>query len=263
MVMTIPSCDSVVLDPVHMLPSIGLAELHKEAAFLIRRDRKYIVSTGELTELLHAVEAGTRALEIAGRRSFGYSTRYFDDAHAAYFRALRRRPNRFKVRTRLYLESGECQLEVKLLDGRGRTVKSRFPHDACELEELSVLDRAWLRSFATVRPLAAQLQPCVATRYRRSSLVFPSGSGRMTIDDALTFIAPDGYELRLEGHCVVETKGLGHPLPFDRLLWSAGHRPVPASKFALGVCLTHPELPHNRWRRLLGRLEPSLSRVEA
>jgi hypothetical protein len=263
MVMTIPDCRPVVFHGVATLPSIGLLDLQEEAAFLIRKDRKYIVAIEDLTRLLDAVEAGTRVLEIEGRRTFGYATRYFDDAHTAYFRALRRRPDRFKVRTRLYEDTGECQLEVKVLDGRGRTVKSRFPHDTCDLESLSALDRAWLRSFAAVRAVATQLDPSVATHYRRSTLVFPNGSGRMTIDQGLTFIGRDGGWRQLDGYCVVETKGNGHPLPFDRVLWAAGVRPVPASKFALGVCLAHPELPDNRWHRLRGRLEPSLLRAEA
>lgn len=256
--MTISTCQPVALAAVLTLPPMGLPELEAEAAFLTRKDRKYIVATDHLAELLFTVESGTRALQISGRRSFGYSTRYFDDAHTAYFRALRKRPDRFKVRTRLYDDTGECQLEVKLLDGRGRTVKSRFPHEIGNLEILSPLDRAWLRSFDAVRPVATYLEPSVATHYRRSTLVFPKGSGRVTIDQGLTFIGRDGEWRRLEGHCVVETKGSGHPLPFDRVLWAAGFRPVAASKFALGVCLAHPDLPDNRWHRLRGRLEPWL-----
>jgi hypothetical protein len=62
----------------------------------------------------------------------------------------------------------------------------------------------------------------------------------------------------LDGYCVIETKGNGHPLPFDRLLWSRRYRPVPASKFALGVCLTDPGVPDNRWHRLRAMLEPSM-----
>lgn len=260
--MTVALVEPLALETVHNLPSITLQQLQEEAAFLTRTDRKYIVATEKLARLLESVEPGTKALEIEGRRIFGYSTRYFDDGHTAYFRALRRRADRFKVRTRRYDDSGECQLEVKLLDGRGRTVKSRFPHDSGNLSVLSTLDRAWLRSFDAVRPVANGLEPSVATRYSRSTLVFPNGSGRMTIDQGLTFIGQDGDWRRLEGYCVVETKGAGHPLPFDRLLWSVGSRPVPASKFALGVCLMHPELPHNRWHRLRGRLEHSMLRSE-
>ncbi|MCO5220290.1 MAG: hypothetical protein M9947_01755 [Thermomicrobiales bacterium] len=44
------------------------------------------MATDELADLLQSVESGTRALEIDGRRIFGYTTRYFDDAHTAYYR---------------------------------------------------------------------------------------------------------------------------------------------------------------------------------
>jgi hypothetical protein len=241
------------------LPALSLAQLQEEASFLIRVDRKYVVPNDTLQSLLAGVEPGTRALEIDGRRTFGYSTRYFDDdENTAYFRALRKRPDRFKVRTRRYDERGECLLEVKLLDGRGHTVKSRFHHDADRFETLSALDRAWLQSFPAVRRVALRLDPNVATHYQRSTLVFPAGSGRMTIDQDLTFIGPEGTWQRLDGFSVVEIKGWGRALPFDRLLWSKGYRPVPVSKFALGVSLLHPELPDNRWHRLRRQLAPAL-----
>jgi len=261
--MIIPAFEPIRFEVIDSLAPIALRELQQEAAFLTRRDRKYIVPTEALGELLGTVEAGSRALEISEKRIFSYSTRYFDDAHVAYYRVLRQRADRFKVRTRRYDDSGECLLEVKLLDGRGRTVKSRFPHEDGNLETLSSLDRAWLQSFTPVRSVARHLAPSVATHYRRSTLVFPNGSGRMTIDQGLTFIGGDEAWCRLDGLCVVETKGAGHPQPFDRRLWKAGYRPVPASKFALGVCLTNPELPDNRWHRLRGRLERSISRAEA
>ena len=37
----------------------------------------------------------------------------------------------------------------------------------------------------------------------------------------------------------------------DRLLWRAGHRPVPVSKFATGLAALNPDLPRNRWARIL------------
>ena len=237
---------------------ISLAQLQEEAAFLTRIDRKYIVPGIDLAELLDSAEPGTRALEIDGRRSFGYSTRYFDAGHVSYYRALRKRRDRFKVRTRLYDGTEDCLLEVKLADGRGRTVKHRFQHDADHFETLSSLDRAWLQSFQAVRSAAVSLDRSVATHYWRSTLVFPGGSGRMTIDQELTFIGLDGNWLRVDGLCIIEIKSPGRALPFDRLLWARGFRPTPASKFALGVCLIDPELPDNRWHRLRSVLAGSL-----
>lgn len=244
--------------PILALPPISLAQVQDEAAFLTRIDRKYLVPVSVFPELLSELETGTRALEINGRRTFGYSTRYFDHEHEAYLRALRKRANRFKVRTRLYDDSGECHVEVKLLDGRGRTVKLRQAHDAHQLDDLSNDERRWLWSIEAIQALAPHLQPSVATHYRRSTVVFPGGTGRMTIDQQLIFLDRSGQWQRLEAMSLIEVKGPGRALPFDRFLWRNGFRPVPASKFALGVSLLEPELPAMRWHRLRRQMAPNL-----
>ena len=236
------------------LPPISRAELQAEAAFLTRRDRKYLVPIAAAGALLAGLGPGVRVLEIDGRRSFGYLTPYFDDdAYAAYRRAARRRPDRFKVRTRLYTNSGDCQIEVKTRDARGRTVKHRLPHDGTP-ERLADAERAWLGRFPQVAPYADRLRHCLTTRYRRTTLVLPGGSGRVTIDRGLVFALPSGEFRALPGHLVIETKGAGRPTAVDRLLWRHGFRPVAMSKFACGLSLLVPALPANRWHRLRHQL---------
>jgi hypothetical protein len=236
------------------LPPISLAELQAEAAFLTRWDRKYLVPVEAAGAVLAGIDPAVRVLEIDGRRSFGYLTPYFDDgAYAAYLRAARRRPNRFKVRTRLYTDSGVCRLEVKVRDARGRTVKHRIEHDAAP-ERLADAERAWLGGFPQVAPYADRLRHCLTTRYRRTTLVLPDGAGRVTIDRDLVFALPSGEARALPRHLVIETKGAGGPTAVDRLLWRHGFRPVSMSKFAAGLSLLVPELPANRWHRLRERL---------
>jgi hypothetical protein len=46
------------------------------------------------------------------------------------------RTRRFKIRTRTYVDSAECWLEVKTRDQRGNTVKHRREHDG-QLAELT------------------------------------------------------------------------------------------------------------------------------
>ena len=238
-----------------LLPPISLAELQAEAAFLTRRDRKYLVPIEATSALLSGIDPATRVLEIVGRRTFGYLTPYFDDReHSSYLGAARRRPNRFKVRTRLYTDSHLCQLEVKVRDGRGRTVKHRVAHDAGSLEELADAERRWLRSFPQVAPYADRIRHCVTTRYRRTTLVLPDGEGRVTIDRDLVFALPDGQTRAIHRLVVVETKGAGGPTSLDRVLWRHGYRPVSISKFASGLSLLIPELPANRWHRLRSQL---------
>jgi hypothetical protein len=246
---------SVGLERLDALPPISLAELQAEAAFLTRRDRKYLVPVEVAGAVLAGVDPAVRALEIDGRCSFAYHSAYFDDeAFSAYLSAARRRPNRFKVRTRRYADSGVCLLEVKLRDARGRTVKHRIERDAAYPESLTDAERAWLRAFPQVEPYADRLRHCLTTRYRRTTLVLPDGAGRVTIDRNLDFALPSGESRAVPHHLVIETKGPGGPTAVDRLLWRHGFRPVPISKFACGLSLLRPELPANRWRRLRAQL---------
>ncbi len=246
------------IGPLDLLPPVSVTALQAEAGFLTRRDRKYLVPVDAAGALLAGFDPASRVLEIDGRRSFGYLTPYFDDgAYSAYLRAARRRPNRFKVRTRLYTDSGNCQLEVKVRDARGRTVKHRIEHAAASLEHLADAERAWLRTFPQVAPYADRLHHCMTTRYQRTTLVLPDGAGRVTIDRDLIFVLPTGESCSLPRHLVIETKGAGRPTAVDRLLWRHGFRPVSVSKFACGLSLLVPGLPANRWHRLRARLGAS------
>lgn len=248
-----------LLEIIGTLPPIALVELEEEAAFLIRRDRKYLVPDSAVTALLARLGVGTRVLEVDGRRSFGYRTPYFDDATlASYLGAARRRPKRFKVRTRLYIDSALCQFEVKIRDGRGCTVKRRAAHDVIMIDQLTDAERAWLHTFPQVAPYASCLRHCMTTEYRRITFMLPDGAGRVTVDRHLAFALPDGKQLAVPSYAIIETKGPGRATVFDRVLWRSGYRPVPFSKFAVGISLLKPGLPANRWYRLRQRLASAI-----
>ena len=237
------------------LPSISLADLQDEAAYLTRKDRKYVLPASDVETMLDGIADEMRVLEIDGQRLFGYRTPYFDDHElTAYFKALGRRPSRFKVRTRLYEDSGLRLLEVKLRDGRGRTVKHRREHEAACLERLSEDECAWLGEFPEVADHAERLRHCLTTFYRRTTLMLPGGAGRITIDRDLMFCLPDGQGVALPTLAIVETKGPGKATVVDRRLWRCGHRPTSISKFTMGLGLLTPDLRANRWHRLRNQL---------
>lgn len=237
------------------LDGITLSELQHEAAFLTRKDRKYLLPLDAAETLLSCIDPAARVLEIDGLRHFHYRTPYFDDArHTAYLGAARRRPNRFKVRVRLYEESGDCLLEAKVRDARGRTVKHRTVHEPDRLHDLTQADREWLATLPQIGAVANDVEHCLTTRYLRTTLVLPRGEGRVTIDQDLVFTSRTGETGSLPGLLIVETKGAGGPTSVDRLFWRAGIRPVSISKFASGLSLLSPDLPANRWHRLRGQL---------
>jgi hypothetical protein len=236
------------------LAPVSLAELDAAASLQVRRDRKYLVPVALGAELVARLGDGIRVLEIDGRRRFRYESVYYDTPDlASYLAAARRRPRRFKVRTRTYLDSGQSLLEVKTRDGRGRTVKERHGHPAGAGTSLARDELRFLAANPMVDGRAASLRPVLVNRYDRSTLLLDGGGGRVTIDIGLAAATDDGRSVELAGTLVVETKSPGAPGAADRILWELGVRPTRISKFCTSLAAMHPDLPGNRWTQALRR----------
>jgi hypothetical protein len=251
-----------IVDRIGALDPIGLDELLTEAELLTRRDRKYVVPMEVADRLLGRLAGGARVLEIDGLRRFRYESVYFDTPdRVSYLHAARRRPRRFKVRTRAYLDTGRCVLEVKTRDGRGRTVKAQHPHPIERRDRLDGLDLELMAAEPLVADQVGRLRPALTTRYLRTTLALGEAGVRATIDTDLEAEAADGRVASLAGMAIVETKTSGSPSDADRCLWSLGHRPVKLSKFGTSLAALFPELPSNKWTRALG--QPWAVRAEA
>ena len=271
------------------LAATTLAELNSAAGLLTRVDRKYLVPASCAQELVDGLTPHARVLTIDGRRRFSYASTYFDTpALEAFMLTARKRRRRFKVRTRTYLDSGLCFLEVKTRGARGTTVKRRMGYHPDDASRLTGSGRAFVAAClastgvtgpAAARDIAAVLRPVLATTYERTTLHLPRAEARATIDTSLTWrrLTPgvrtrtagvagapqalrpahltaaidDGEPVAVAGVTVIETKNPATPSPADRALWNAGHRPARISKYATGMALLHPKLPANRWYRTL------------
>ena len=236
--------------PLDCLRPISLTELNTEASLLTRKDRKYVLPVAVARQLIAATDM--RVLEIDGQRSFRYESVYFDTPdRVSYLAAAHKRRRRFKVRTRSYLDSGICSLEVKTRERRGLTEKHRLPYS---IERHSCLDDQaieFLNGFETIAPLSGSLQPSLTTRYVRTTLFESPSMSRITIDTSLEFETSTGERRALADIAVVETKTSGQPCAADRVLWKLHRRPTKISKFCTGLAATTPGLPANKWNRVL------------
>ncbi len=241
--------------PVLDLPPVGLDELDALAALQTRVDRKYVLPTSALGDLLDSLPSGTRRLVIDGADTFRYESVYFDTPDLDSFRlAAGRRRRRFKVRTRTYCDTGGCWLEVKTRGPRGTTIKNRQEHAASD--RASVADGlpfvvGALRTEGIDVPDDLDLAPTLVTRYRRRTLFLPEGA-RLTLDTGLEWLGTDATA-GVPGHLVVETKSTGGASAADRALWSLGHRPSRISKYATGLVVLEPSLGGRPWRRTVRR----------
>jgi hypothetical protein len=238
--------------PIAHLDTIGLSDLDEAASLQMRKERKYLVPSGVLERMIE--QADLRVLDIEGRRTFRYESVYFDTPdYASYLAAAYRRRRRFKVRTRSYLDSGTCLLEVKTRERRGLTAKHRLGYDVERRDHLTDEALEFICGFDTIGPVGRSLRPSLTTRYHRTTFLDPVSRSRITVDTGLECEAGDGSSVSLSGVAVVETKTSGPPCTIDRLLWAVHCRPTKVSKYGTGLAALTPALPANKWNRILRR----------
>lgn len=245
---------SALLPWLSPLPGVSLHEVIDRAALQTRVDRKYLVTMPELAAVLRALAGTAAALDVDGRRVFDYSSVYFDTEDLLCFREHRQgRRRRFKVRTRTYVDSGDCVLEVKAVGPRGQTVKHRLDYPPAETGHLTGSGRDFVARALDGSPVVSRLRPVLRSDYRRATLLDRGAGSRLTIDVGLRFSGPHAGLAAPPRTIVIETKSSGHPGRADLALRRLGVRPASVSKYCIGIALLHPTIPANIWHRVLRR----------
>lgn len=252
---------------------ISLEELNLKAALQIRVDRKYIVDGLYAAAVLSNLPAETSVLEIDGERAFTYDSVYFDTENLdSYKLAATGRRNRYKIRTRSYVDTGDTFLEVKTEGARAVTVKERIPYPSCDRAYLNAAGRDYVEESlrGMIEVPATAFEPILTTAYRRTTVLLPVSENnpvdsRMTIDTNLTWTPMSeralahnsqyevGTPYTAAGMVIIETKSGSAPSVADKHLWRAGIRPSKISKFATGMAALNPDLVSNKWNRTIAR----------
>jgi hypothetical protein len=246
------------------LPTVSLAVLRDNADLQTRLDRKYILQPSLVADLIRTRADRLCVLDMGGAQAFAYESVYFDTPSLDSYRSSafgRRR--RFKVRTRTYLDSKGCVLELKSVGARGETVKDRLEYNLADRHRLNDIGAAYLESRCLSMDVIQRLAPTLTTSYHRSTLLDTDGA-RYTIDAGLICTGMDGAEASVGDGVFLETKAPGAATPLDRMLWSRGHRPVSVSKYCSGLAALTPGLPANKWNRTLRShygWQPTASRI--
>lgn len=154
-----------------------------------RTDTKFVFPVSELPGILQAVMPYYRSLEVSGTRVSKYETLYYDtDNLELYSRHHCGKMNRYKIRSRKYVESDLHFFEVKYKNNRGRTIKNRIKTKEIELE-LSNRAAELLAQKTVIDPLT--LKATIWVNYSRITLVNKFSAERLTIDVGLHFTAGD------------------------------------------------------------------------
>ena len=215
-----------------------------------RCDTKFLFSLNRLPEILQELSGNYKVLEVEGKRISGYDSQYFDlPGFDLYHQHHRGRLPRFKVRKRVYLETGLGFLEVKNKNNKGRTKKNRIPSPSGNAVFSSAPDRELVFSHTGLDP--GNLMPVVKVFYSRITLVNQAGAERVTLDMNLRF-SGNSREHHVPQLVIAEVKqDRNNRSFFTRLMQKHGIREGRVSKYCWALISLYQDIPHNRFKTII------------
>ncbi len=147
---------------------------------LNRKDTKFILPIQNLEIFFNIFYASHHILEINDKRIQKYRNCYYDTPDFQMYNAHHNgRVNRYKIRTRQYMESDLLFLEIKYKSNKGKTVKKRI-----KLEDNTIINNIEAKQFISNNSPFKQ-DEIVAVQFnsfQRVALVDDNMSERLTID---------------------------------------------------------------------------------
>ncbi|MFZ6026306.1 MAG: polyphosphate polymerase domain-containing protein [Chloroflexota bacterium] len=213
-------------------------------ALLDRTDTKFVMSVEQLLKALATLRPDYRMLSIHGQRLSHYRTLYFDTADFALYHAhVNGRAERYKVRSREYIDSSLSFLEVKHKTRKGRTIKDRIRTDQ-PVMQITADSGRWLHR---VFPLdGGTLEAKLWNTFTRITLVSKQYCERVTLDLDIAFHT-EQRTARLNGVAIAEVKmdASGQDSPFLAQMRAQRLRPRGFSKYCMGVSLLYDGVKKN------------------
>lgn len=236
--------------------TVSLEEM-KRVKLMNRTDTKFVTTENQLMRLLILAGEDYLAQSIGGELIMPYSTLYYDTEDCEmYCNHLHGKLTRKKVRERRYVSSGVEFLEVKRKNNHGRTDKKRIDTDG-----LSLMTRNdFLIEMSGYEENA--LKPKIENSFSRLTLVNMEMTERLTIDTGLKFHnIVSGEDCDLTGLVIIELKRDGRTeSPIAGMLRQLRIMPSGFSKYCMGMALTNPDLPTNRFKPRLRMIYKMLNK---
>lgn len=232
---------------------IGLEEI-KDLAVSDRLETKFLFHKRDLENILSELKQNYLVLEIQGNVNREYRNTYFDTLdYEFYKRHHNGSANRFKVRLRTYLSSGESFLEVKQKKQNGRSLKKRI---RLENDTITETQNEFLKKSLSMDPF--KLSPSVEISYERFTLVNTALNERITMDTNLV-ISKSGKNETFGQLVIAELKQSDKSVSlFGELMKKKGIREVAISKYCLSVASLVPGIKRNNFKPLLNTINTKI-----
>lgn len=223
---------------------ISLNEMDR-VSLMDRIDTKFYFHERLLPNLLMSIQKDYDVLEIQGERFMPYESDYYDTSDKRMLTWHQNgKLNRYKVRRRKYVLTGETFLEVKFKSNKGNTKKTR-KRDVND----SLKNEAFILKNTPFNLL--NLEHVLSNDFQRLMLVNRNNAERVTIDMNLSFSKDTEETQLLENLVILEIKSERHlgSTELQRSLKFLHIYPNGFSKFITGMYIFHKELKFNRFKR--------------
>jgi hypothetical protein len=216
-----------------------------EVGLMKRMDRKYIFHYRQLVDLLPELKMNYNRLNIDNVLIPGYNTLYFDtDDFLMYHQHHNGKLDRYKIRHRIYLDSGMGFLEIKHKTNRNIVKKIRINTSRNELLQ-------YHEEFISSRSpfTVSQLKPSISTDYNRITFANIENRERITFDGNIIF-RYENRKLDFENLVICEVKMNpgNRESEFERILKERRIKPFSISKYCIGNYFLNDSIKQNLFK---------------
>jgi hypothetical protein len=226
--------------------SISLEEMDT-VKLLNRVDTKYVFSSAKLPLILEELIRSYRMLEVCETRMNRYETLYYDTPDLQFYcHHHNGKLNRYKVRSRKYVDSETGFFEIKFKNNCGRTIKSRVRNDVFD----GTLSDKPMKLLAKKTPAySGKLLPTLRVFFTRITLVNRDLTERLTVDVGLHY-CNDHTERSFPNIVIAEVKqdrtgqSEFHDLMKKQHIYRTG-----MSKYCFGICSLDFKVKKNNFKQ--------------
>lgn len=225
--------------------AISLNDL-SNVSLMNRVDTKFVGPASLIPQVLNALNDDYKVLEIDSDRYFQYKTQYYDTAEYGMYEAHQNgKLNRYKVRKREYVSSGQLFLEVKFKNNKRRTIKKRV-----ERKENNALTSSELEFLNENTPFNSNaLEHKLSNAFNRITLA--GQMERVTIDFGLSFSDNDGFSKDFHDIVIFELKQAKYS-PTSKAMIALKKFKIKQqsfSKYCLGAASLNTHIKSNRMKQ--------------
>ncbi|MEI6822479.1 MAG: polyphosphate polymerase domain-containing protein [Bacteroidota bacterium] len=223
------------------------------ADLMSRVEVKYTFNKSQLTQILEELIDDYRVLTVNKNTVNPYETIYFDTpTYSLYYQHHNSIFNRFKIRQRRYVSSGDSFLEIKFRNNKNRVIKERITTDSLK----DYIGEDGLNLINTKTSIdSSQLKPTLWVYFDRITLVNSNFSERITIDTNLSFRYDDKV-VSYPNIAIAEVKQEIHfRSTFIQLMKKSIIRDVSNSKYCIGLASVNENIKKNNFKHKLMSLQ--------